>query len=134
LYRTFFSAREVLGSCSEEQALERPYSQIVSTNFAREVYSVWEHPDVFGAAVCMSSTFSHKDHLIDRVLTEQPRDVGFYLDTGWSGDNYEVTVGMAMALVSRGWRYGHNLFHLAFPMAEHNEAAWGMRLHLPLQF
>jgi hypothetical protein len=82
----------------------------------------------------MSSTFSHKDNLIDRVLTEQPRDVGFYLDSGWPGDNYEVTVGMAMALVSRGWRYGHNLFHLAFPQAEHNEKAWGMRLYLPLQF
>ena len=39
-----------------------------------------------------------------------------------------------MALVSRGWTYGHNLFHLAFPLADHNEKAWGMRLHLPLQF
>ena len=37
LYRTFFSAREVLGSYSEEQALERLYSLIVSTNFSREV-------------------------------------------------------------------------------------------------
>ena len=33
-------------------------------------YTVWEHPDVFGIAVCMSSTFSHRDDLIDRVLTE----------------------------------------------------------------
>ena len=97
-------------------------------------YSAWEHPDVFGAAVCMSSTFSHKDNLIDRVLNERPRDVGFYLDSGWPGDNYEVTLGMAMALVSRGWRYGHNVLHLAFPMAQHNEKAWGMRLYLPLQF
>ena len=97
-------------------------------------YSVWEHPEVFGTGVCMSSTFSHKDNLIDRVLTERPRDIGFYLDSGWPGDNYEVTVGMAMALVSRGWRYGHDLLHLAFPMAEHNEKAWGMRLYLPLQF
>jgi predicted alpha/beta superfamily hydrolase len=97
-------------------------------------YSVWQHPDVFGAGVCMSSTFSHKDNLIDRVLTERPRDVGFYLDSGWPGDNYEVTAGMAMALVSRGWRYGHNLLHLAFPHAEHDEKAWGMRLYLPLQF
>jgi predicted alpha/beta superfamily hydrolase len=96
-------------------------------------YSVWEHPEVFGAAVCMSSTFSHKDHLIDRVLDEPARDVGFYLDSGWPGDNYEVTMAMAMALISRGWRYGHNLLHLCFPGAEHNEEAWGMRLHLPMQ-
>jgi predicted alpha/beta superfamily hydrolase len=97
-------------------------------------YSVWEHPRVFGTAVCMSSTFSHKDNLIERVLSEPPRDVAFYLDSGWPGDNYEVTMGMAMALVSRGWRYGHNLLHLCFPHAEHHEKAWGFRLHLPLQF
>jgi predicted alpha/beta superfamily hydrolase len=97
-------------------------------------YTVWQHPDVFGSAVCMSSTFSNRDDLIDRVLSEPSRDVAFYLDSGWPGDNYEVTVGMAMALISRGWEYGRNLLHLCFPMAEHSEAAWGMRLHLPLQF
>jgi predicted alpha/beta superfamily hydrolase len=97
-------------------------------------YTVWQHPSVFGAAVCMSSTFSHRNTLIDRVLDEPTRDVGFYLDSGWPGDNYEVTMAMATALVSRGWRYGHNLLHLCFPEAEHNEAAWGMRLHLPMQF
>jgi predicted alpha/beta superfamily hydrolase len=97
-------------------------------------YTVWEHPEVFGSAVCMSSTFSHRDDLIDRVFAEPFRDVGFYLDSGWPGDNYEVTVGMAMALISRGWEYGRNLLHLCFPMAGHSEAAWGTRLHLPLQF
>ena len=97
-------------------------------------YAVWQHPDVFGTAVCMSSTFAHRNTLIDRVLDEPARDVGFYLDSGWPGDNYEVTLAMATALVSRGWRYGHNLLHLSFPEAEHNEAAWGMRLHLPMQF
>jgi predicted alpha/beta superfamily hydrolase len=97
-------------------------------------YTVWQHPEVFGVAVCMSSTFSHKDNLIERVMTEAPPDVAFYLDSGWPGDNYEVTMAMAMALVSRGWKYGFNLFHLSFPHAQHNEASWGMRLHLPMQF
>ena len=97
-------------------------------------YTVWQHPDVFGCAVCMSSTFSHRDDLIDRVFAEPFRDVGFYLDSGWPGDNYEVTVGMAMALISRGWEYGRNLLHLCFPLAEHSEASWGTRLHLPMQF
>jgi hypothetical protein len=45
-----------------------------------------------------------------------------------------VTVGMAMALISRGWEYGRNLLHLCFPRAGHSETAWGTRLHLPLQF
>jgi predicted alpha/beta superfamily hydrolase len=97
-------------------------------------YTVWQHPEVFATAVCMSSTFSHRNTLIDRVLVEPARDVAFYLDSGWPGDNYEVTMAMATALITRGWRYGHNLLHLCFPFAEHNEAAWGMRLHLPMQF
>ena len=33
-------------------------------------YMAWEYPQVFGFAACMSSTFSYKDDLIDRVLTE----------------------------------------------------------------
>jgi len=97
-------------------------------------YTVWQYPEVFGVAVCMSSTFSHKDDLIERVMNETPPDVAFYLDSGWPEDNYEVTMAMAMALVSRGWKYGFNLFHLCFPHAQHNEASWGMRLHLPMQF
>ena len=97
-------------------------------------YTVWQYPQLFGTAVCMSSTFSHRDDLIERVLNEPPRDVSFYLDSGWPGDNYEVTMGMAMALVSRGWKYGDNLMHLCFPHAEHDERAWGLRLHLPMQF
>jgi predicted alpha/beta superfamily hydrolase len=97
-------------------------------------YTVWQYPELFGVAVCMSSTFSHKDDLIEHVMSEPAPDVAFYLDSGWPEDNYEVTMAMAMALVSRGWKYGFNLFHLCFPHAQHNEASWGMRLHLPMQF
>ena len=97
-------------------------------------YTVWQHPQVFGRGFCMSSTFSHNDNLIERVLSETPPDVAYYLDSGWPGDNYEVTMAMATALVSRGWKYGLNLMHLCFPLAEHNERAWGLRLHLPMQF
>ena len=39
-----------------------------------------------------------------------------------------------MALATRGWQYGLNFLHLCFPMAEHDEKSWGMRLHLPMQF
>ena len=60
--------------------------------------------------------------------------LGFYLDSGWPGDNYEVTMAMATALITRGWRYGHDLMHFCFPHAAHNENAWGIRLHLPMQF
>jgi hypothetical protein len=70
---------------------------------------------------------------MERVMSEPKRKVGFYLDSGWPGDNYEVTLAMALALVSRGWRYGRDLLYLCFPHAAHDENAWGMRLHLPMQ-
>ena len=96
-------------------------------------YTVWQFPDVFAGGVCMSSTFSFKDDLTERVLSEPKPSVGFYLDSGWPGDNYETTLNMAMALISRGFVYGLDLFHFCFPMAEHRESDWGVRLHLPMQ-
>jgi enterochelin esterase-like enzyme len=32
-------------------------------------YTVWQYPEMFGAAICMSSTFSYRDDLLERVLT-----------------------------------------------------------------
>jgi predicted alpha/beta superfamily hydrolase len=96
-------------------------------------FLAWEWTDVFGGAACLSSTFGYRDDLLERVLSEPRREARLYLDSGWPEDNYEVTLSMAMALVSRGWIYGHDLLHFAFPLAEHDEKAWGLRLHLPLQ-
>ena len=70
---------------------------------------------------------------MERVLSEPKRELRFYLDSGWPNDNYEVTIAMATALVSRGWQYGRDLIHLCFPQAAHDEKAWGVRLHLPVQ-
>jgi Putative esterase len=35
-------------------------------------YMAWEYPHVFGYAACMSSTFSHKDDLVDRGYCPSP--------------------------------------------------------------
>ena len=96
-------------------------------------YMAWQHPEVFGYAGCMSSTFSHRDDLIDRVLSEPKHASKFYLDSGWPADNYEVTVAMAMALSQRGYRPLEDFLHLVFPLEEHDERAWGRRLHIPVQ-
>jgi predicted alpha/beta superfamily hydrolase len=97
-------------------------------------FMAWEHPQVFGFAACMSSTFAHQDDLIERVLSEPRRESKFYLDSGWPGDNFEVTFAMAMALQSRGYRVREDFLHIVFPEESHDETAWGNRLHLPLQF
>ena len=96
-------------------------------------FMAWQWPQVFSAAACMSSTFSHKDDLIDRVLTEPKNPAKFYLDSGWPGDNFETTLAMALALQHRGYIPGRDFTHFAFPLQKHEETAWGSRLHLPLQ-
>jgi len=96
-------------------------------------FMAWEYPQLFGYAACMSSTFSHKDDLIDRVLAELKHPSKFYLDSGWPGDNYEVTLAMAMALGHRGYRVREDFLHFVFPLEKHDERAWGRRLHLPVQ-
>jgi predicted alpha/beta superfamily hydrolase len=99
-------------------------------------YLAWEHPQIFGNAACLSSTFGWNDDLLDRVHQEplaRREKVRFYLDSGWPGDNYEVTLSMAAALIERGFQYGRNLLHVAFPQGRHHESAWGSRVHLPIQ-
>lgn len=97
-------------------------------------YLGWQWPHVFGNVGCLSSTFTYQDNLVDRVLHEERRDVRFYIDSGWPGDNYEVGLAMAVALAERGYRYGHDFLYFAFPNASHSERDWGQRLHLPFQF
>ncbi len=129
---------EIVPECDKRlrSRADRRYRAVWGSSLGGVVsfYCAWHHPETFGAAICMSSTFSFKDDLLERVLTENPvPDVGFYLDSGWPGDNYETTLGMTMALISRGWRLGQRLMHFAFPMAQHSEVDWGLRLHVPLQ-
>jgi hypothetical protein len=71
--------------------------------------------------------------VIDRVLSEPKSSAKFYLDSGWPGDNYEVTLSMSMALVERGYQFGRDFLHIVFPNASHGESAWATRLHLPVQ-
>lgn len=117
----------VLGSPRETGVIGSSLGGVVS------FYMAWEHPEVFGYAACMSSTFSHKDDLIERVLSEPKHSARFYLDSGWPGDNYEVTLAMALALGWSGYKVREDFLHLVFPLEEHDEQAWGRRLHIPLQ-
>jgi pullulanase len=96
-------------------------------------YMAWQYPQVFGFAGCMSSTFSYRDDLIERVLAEPRSPAKFYLDSGWPRDNYEVTLAMAMAFSQRGYKVREDFLHLVFPQERHDEKAWGRRLHVPLQ-
>ncbi|HKY34273.1 MAG TPA: alpha/beta hydrolase-fold protein [Candidatus Polarisedimenticolia bacterium] len=97
-------------------------------------YLAWEHPGVFGNAGCLSSTFGWRDDLLDRAASEPPRPIRIYLDSGWPGDNYEVTRAMRDRLLNRGYAEGKDLLYFAYPRAVHDERHWGMRAHIPFQF
>jgi predicted alpha/beta superfamily hydrolase len=98
------------------------------------LYLAWQWPEVFGMAACMSSTFTFRDNLMERIAAEKARDIRIYLDSGWPGDNYEVTRSMRDLLLRRGYEYGRNLMYFAFPEALHSEKYWAMRSHVPFQF
>ena len=96
-------------------------------------FIAWQSPDVFGGAAWCSSTFSHRDDS-GRPRAQRAQGGGqFYLDSGWPGDNFETTLAMAIALQSRGYRFGQDFMHFAFPHDEHREGAWGRACICPLQ-
>ncbi len=98
------------------------------------LYLAWQWPDVFGNAGCLSSTFGYQDDLHERIEAEPKRPIKVYLDSGWPGDNYEVTRTMRNTLRTQGYEPGKDLFYLAFPRAQHTEQDWAMRAHIPFQF
>ena len=69
-------------------------------------YLGWQWPEVFGKIACLSSTFTYRDNLLDRVSTESKRKLRIYLDSGWPGDNYEATRSMRDRLIWKGYRPG----------------------------
>src|SRR6266487_922318 len=97
-------------------------------------YLGWQWPEVFGKVACLSSTFTFRDDLIERVHFEPKRPIKIYLDSGWPHDNYEPTRAMRDRLIWKGYRPGSNLFYLAFPEARHDENAWAARSSIPFQF
>ncbi|GDX81264.1 hypothetical protein LBMAG42_30750 [Deltaproteobacteria bacterium] len=98
------------------------------------LHLAWEHPEVFGRAACLSSTFGHADDLFERVGRGPKPAIQVYLDSGWPRDNYDATNAMRDRLVASGFRLGEDLLHFSFPDGVHAERSWAMRAHLPFQF
>jgi predicted alpha/beta superfamily hydrolase len=98
------------------------------------LHIAWQRPDVFGKTACMSSTFNYRDDLMQRIGSEPKKELDVYLDSGWPGDNYEVTRSMCDLLARCGYQFGKDLLYFAFPNAAHNESYWATRSHIPFQF
>ena len=98
-------------------------------------YLVWDHDDLFQRAACLSSTFDYDRRMFRKVQrAKRKRNVKIYLDSGWPGDNYEVTRSVCDLMLKRGFEWGKDLLYFSFPGAGHSEVDWAARCHLPLQF
>ena len=104
-------------------------------------YAAWNRPDVFGKAICLSSSFWWGNRYMVREanFAPSPRPM-LYLDSGValnpeapSQDGFPHTRSMQRALVRAGYTNGEDLHRLAFPGQAHSTAAWSARVAIPLQ-
>lgn len=136
-YGTFLT--KVLKPVIDERFRTRrePEHTIVSGSSLGGVVSfhlAWRHPDVFGGAMCLSSTFGYLDGLFARVAAEAKPPIRIYLDSGWPRDNFDATNAMRDLLISCGFKLGDDLLAFSFPEGQHNESSWAARIHVPFQY
>jgi len=106
-------------------------------------HAAWTRPDVFGKAICLSSSFWWANRHMIRAVTHapSPRPV-IYLDSGAAlnpeepnpsaHDGFRDTRAMYRALGRVGYTSA-DLHRLTFPGHSHNAAAWAARIAIPLQ-
>ncbi len=98
------------------------------------LFLAWQHPETFGGAACLSSTFGYQDDLFQRIASEPRRAIRIYLDSGWPRDNFDATNAMRDLLVRRGYQLGVDVLQFSFPDGLHSEGSWAGRVHVPFQF
>jgi predicted alpha/beta superfamily hydrolase len=98
---------------------------------------VFLHPEVFGAAGCLSPPFPEAvcSQVAGAAWPQKP--VRLYLDNGGVGLDAELQPGldsMLGVLEAKGFRRGVDLDVVVDPAAEHFEDAWARRVWRPLEF
>ena len=105
---------------------------------------VWEHPDVFSKAICMSPAFKNPEGFKDpfnyipevKEGPRHPRKIFIYMDNGGKDLDQLLQPGvdeMIRALASKKFRAGRDFIFLKDEPATHNEEAWASRLPFALQ-
>ncbi|MGB5288671.1 MAG: alpha/beta hydrolase-fold protein [Ignavibacteriaceae bacterium] len=95
----------------------------------------WKHPEVFGMAGCMSSSFYYNDDKVFKMLDEYTgpkKHIKFYIDHGEDG----LIRGQRMfcKLTQMGYVIGTDVDYFYARGAEHNEKEWAKRMERPLIF
>jgi predicted alpha/beta superfamily hydrolase len=101
---------------------------------------LWEHPDIFSKAACLSPAF-HIDDIdyIPKVSDYNgfKKKVRFYIDVGTEGLDAKLKPGaeeMIKALENKGYKENKDFEFFIAKGAVHNEAAWGKRNWRYLKF
>ena len=97
--------------------------------------AAWKHPEIFGMAGCMSSSFYYNDEKVFKMIDEYSgpkKHVKFYIDHGEDG----LIRGQRMfcKLTQLGYVIGTDVDYFYARGAEHNETEWAKRLERPLIF
>jgi predicted alpha/beta superfamily hydrolase len=101
---------------------------------------VWNYPQVFSQAACLSPAFVHRDINVVSLVEKHAgpsKNIRIYMDNGGVGLDEQLQPGcdaMLSALQAHGFRIGDNLEWYRDPEAEHNERAWSRRVWRPLLF
>ncbi len=109
-------------------------------------FGAWTRPDIFGNAICLSSSFWWADRWLVRKVQERacpfPRP-RLYLDSGATAspfeedanlrDGHHHTRAMMRALLEHCYESEDDLHVLAFPGHLHGASSWGARISIPLQ-
>jgi predicted alpha/beta superfamily hydrolase len=101
---------------------------------------VWNYPQVFSRAACLSPAFVYRDINAPALVenyTDADKQIRIYIDDGGVGLDAQLQPGcdaMLRALQANGFKMGENLEWYRDPEAEHNERAWSKRVWRPLLF
>jgi predicted alpha/beta superfamily hydrolase len=98
---------------------------------------IWEHPEVFSRAGCLSPAFFKPDFARVRAYRGERKPIRIYLDNGEVGLEKKLQKGidqMLALLPKKGFQEGRDYQWFLDPGAEHNENAWAARVWRPLEF
>jgi predicted alpha/beta superfamily hydrolase len=108
-------------------------------------WAAWQHPEVFGGAICLSSSFWWGDRFALGLVARgcpTPRPV-LYLDCGNAASGFEHdastrdgnfnTRAMYRALRAHGYAGGDAAVLLNWPGHHHDAHSWAARIATPLQ-
>ena len=111
------------------------------------MYAICEYPELFGAAICMSThwlgTFTKENNPIPNSLLQylsknlpNPQNHKIYFDCGDKTlDAFYPEIQMKVDLLMKNKKFSESHWLTKyFPGEDHSEKAWNKRIHIPLTY